>query len=122
MNSIENQLRKLQISNLLAFLFIIASIMSFYGNKKFKDFLFTNKTEDEITSRRIIMIQLIFLLLIYLYITYQYYQDYLQAKASNKNVKLSELRLIGVSFLVLGTILLIYYQYKNPTISGGDPF
>jgi len=114
--TIINELKRLKFEELLWIIFIIICILNIYGDKLEEKYIITKQQKYTNKSNKIFKITLIAVLLIYTYFFIRNYNAYKNSSLHEK--KLYKKKLLGSSFLIVGILLLIYFQFKQKSFIG----
>lgn len=104
-----NLVKRLDFENIIWICFIIISFSNIYGSKLIKKSILYNDKQAENKANKLFLKLTLLSLIIYIYFFKRNYNDY--KKTSTKNF---EIRLIGSSLILLGTLCFLYFQLNNP--------
>lgn len=107
----EELIKRLSFENLIWVSFIIISVLDIYGDELIKKNLRYNDKKALEKANKLFLGIAAFSILIYIYFLIRNYSDY--KKYKNKNY---EIRLIGSTLILIGSLCLLYFQYKNTRI------
>lgn len=113
------ELEKLDFEKIISFIFIFASVLEIIGNEYQQNFIITNNKRYKTKSNNIFITTLIITIIIYFYFLYRNISEYNYASDNDK--ELYSLRVISTILLIIGTILILYFQIKNTSFFLGDP-
>ena len=117
MNTIENEIKRLNFEDILWGIFIILSILNIVCNNLQKNYVITNDGYYEDRANDISICVLSILVLIYLYFFLRNYNMY-HNKDNPTNVDL--IKVFGSIFFIIGSICLLYFQvHSNDNFIGG---
>ena len=105
MNEKEKMIKRLSFENLIWVSFIVISLLDIYGDELLKKNLKYNDKEASKKANKLFLGITLFSILIYVYFFIRNYNDY--KKYKNKSY---EVRLIGSTFFLIGTLCLLYFQ------------
>lgn len=111
-----DKLKDIKIEDIIWVIFIILSILSIYGNYLEKIYLKTNNKEYDNTANKIFEFTLIITLIAYLYFLYRNYIIYNNIEDSKK--ELYSYKVLGTLFLVIGILILLYFQEEQKSFVG----
>ena len=118
MNTIEEEIKRLNFEDILWGIFIILSILIIVSNNLQNDYVVTNDGDYEDRANNISICVLSILVLIYLYFFIRNYNMY-NNKENSTNVDL--VKVIGSMFFVIGAICLLYFQIHSDDNFIGGP-
>ena len=101
----EETIRRLNFENWIWVTFIVVSALDIYGDELIKKSITENDKEAQTKSENLFIFLSLFSVLVYIYFLYRNYSDY--KKYHNE---LYEIRLIASGIILLGSILLLYFQ------------
>ena len=108
------KLNKIEINNIINIIFILSSILSIYGNKLIKESIYYNDLSKKQQADKIFIKITFISILIYIYFLKENYNAY-----KKKNENKYKIRLLGSTLVLIGTILIFYFQinssFDNPT-------
>lgn len=106
MNSdINKAIRRLNFENIIWFIFIIIATLDIYGDELIKKDLIYNDKISKNKAHKLFLTITIISMLLYLYFLKRNYNDY--KKYNNKSY---QIRFMGSTFILIGTICFIYFQ------------
>lgn len=112
------ELEELEFEKILWAIFIVVSALNIYGDNIQELFLQENQPEYEKESKTIFTFTITISLLIYLYFMYRNYKKVEETKQQNENTLLPSIRLFGSILIVVGVIMVLYYQINEKTPLG----
>lgn len=120
MNNTE-QVIDLNIDEFIWVVFIFLSILNICGDELEKKCIISDDNNKKELAKKIFTITVFISLLIYIYFANRNYKNIKKAKLNNGDTKLLELRFLGSILVVVGVILLLYFQINsssanNPSI------
>lgn len=98
-------IKRLSFENLIWIAFIVISILDIYGDELLKKNLKYSDKDASKKANKLFLGITLFSILIYVYFFIRNYNDY--KKYKNKSY---EVRLIGSTFFLIGTLCLLYFQ------------
>ncbi|MDO5393082.1 MAG: hypothetical protein Q4F33_00630 [Mycoplasmatota bacterium] len=101
----EETIRRLNFENWIWVTFIVVSALDIYGDELIKKSITENDKEAQTKSENLFIFLSLFSILVYIYFLYRNYSDY--KKYHNE---LYKIRLIASGIILLGSILLLYFQ------------
>jgi len=106
------EIKDLTINEWIWLVFIILSIANIYGDELE---ISTIKEEHKHNkkAKKLFLITASVSLIIYFYLTIRSYNKYKNIKQKNKDTSLFQYNLLGNIFVLVGAILLIYFNYKT---------
>lgn len=107
-NNAFDELKRLNFEDLLWITLGITSFLNVLGDYNVKEYLKTYNNTYKSTSNKIFEFTLIVTLIIYIYFLYRNYKAYQSVPNYQKNIYL--VRVWGSIFLIVGNLLLIYFQ------------
>jgi len=110
------EITRLNFEDILWGITIITGILSIIGNYCEKEYLKTNQYVFKNRANKLFEITAVVTLLIYIYFWQRNYNAY--EKCSERDKKLYLIKLLGSSFLIAGSICLIYFQFKQEDFIG----
>lgn len=110
MNDIYSKIKELEIEKILWLLFIFISALNIYSDNIQELFLLQKNQKLEKSSKKIFTFTVTISLLIYLYFGYRNYNNF---KNATEDKTLSGLRLAGSILIIVGTLLILYYDIKD---------
>lgn len=110
------ELARLNFEDIIWLVFIILSAMNIFGDTNEKEFLKTNNTNFKNNANKIFTFTLIASLFIYIYFFARNYKAFQKASETEKNLFL--IKLLGSSFLIVGVLLLIFFQVNQTSFIG----
>ena len=116
MRTIENELNRLNFEDWLFIIIITLSLVNIFSDWLQKKYLETNNREYLKESSIIFTITLIITVFVYLYFVKRNYNLY--KDSSPENITIYKIKLLGSILLVIGVILLIYFQINDPNFIG----
>lgn len=111
-----SELKRLKFENIIWAIFIFISALNILGDFNSEKFVLTKNKQYENNSNYIFEFTLIVTLFIYIYFFSRNYKFYQKAPDEEKNLYL--IKVLGSSFLIVGIILLIYFQTKQTDFIG----
>lgn len=116
--SVNKEINRLELENLLWLLFIVASILNIFADKMQEEYLKTNDPRKEEQAKEIYIFVLVLTMILYLYFANRNYNFLKEAQRNNQDTNLLMLRFIGSVFLIIGVSLILYYQVNSKNSSG----
>lgn len=113
---IEEDLKRLNFENQLWLIFSLLCLLNISGDNEEIDYLKTNNINSKNKSDQIFKFTLIVTLLIYIYFFNRNVKFY--NKAHNNQKQLYKIKVFGSLFLIIGIILLIYFQNNQNNFPG----
>lgn len=113
---IEEDLNRLNFENQLWLIFSLLCLLNISGDNEEIDYLKTNNINSKNKSDQIFEFTLIVTLLIYIYFFNRNVKFY--NKAHNNQKQLYKIKVFGSLFLIIGIILLIYFQNNQNNFPG----
>ena len=101
-------IRRLNFENLIWIVIIIISLFDIYGDELIKKNLRYNDKIALKKANKLFLNITIFSILIYIYFFMRNYSDYKRYKNESY-----EVRLVGSTFILIGTLCFLYFQIKN---------
>lgn len=108
----DSELKRLDFENTLFILFIFLCLINIDANNKTKEYVKTNDINFKNEADNMFILTITVSIFIYLYYFNRNYNAY--KNASKRNKKLLEVKVYGSLLLVIGAVLLLYFQ-KNQT-------
>lgn len=105
------ELNRLKFENIIWGIFIFLSTLNIIGDINSEKFILTKDKVYEKKSNYIFEFTLIVTLFIYIYFFSRNYKAYQKISDNEKHLYL--IKVLGSSFLIVGIILLIYFQTKQ---------
>lgn len=121
MNRKEFEIQELNFEKFLAILFIIASVLNYYGDSIQQNFLKYSNPQDEKKAKTLFVIALIITIVAYLYFIKRDKDNVLYATLTNGNVRLEQVRLFASILILVGFLIILYYFIVKPTPIGSPP-
>lgn len=104
MNNKEEMIKRLNFENLIWMAFIIVSALDIYGDELLKKNIMYNDKEAQKKATNLFVGIAYFSVLVYVYFLARNYKDYKKYKTKNY-----EIRLLGSTFILIGSICLLYF-------------
>lgn len=104
-NDVDNMVKRLNFENLIWVAFIIISALDIYGDELLKKEVLYHDQKAKEKANKLFLGLSAFSILIYIYFFIRNYNDY--KKYHNKSY---EIRLIGSTLILAGTLCLLYFQ------------
>ena len=111
------ELERLNIEDFIYILFIILSIINILGDNNQKKYLYTNDMSYQNKANNYFTFTIIIVIFIYLYYLSRNYNLYLLSD----NKELLSIKVLGSTFLLIGTLCLLYFQLNNKENFIGTP-
>lgn len=111
--NIDEQIKKLNIENLIWVINIAISIFNIYGDELIKDSIRKKDMRKDLLAKKVFSIILIVTLIIYIYFFKRNYND-LEKHKTDKKYKV---RLLGSVFAIASILCFLYFQLKSRTVS-----
>lgn len=108
MNNNQEKIKDLNIDELIRVVFILIAIANIFGDELEKKYYNKNDLESEIKAKKIFIVIVAITLAIYIYLAFKSYKSI--KKSTGYQKKLLETRHIGVILIILGTIILLYFE------------
>lgn len=105
MRNNDELIRRLSFENIIWLIFIIVSALDIYGDELIKKSVRENDVNAQRKSENLFLFVSLVSILVYIYFLYRNYSDY--KKYRNK---LYEIRLFASCLILIGTLLLFYFQ------------
>lgn len=118
MNEKLEELNELEIEKILWLIFLFLSALNIYGDNIQELFIKSNNQSLEQESKKIFLFTIAISLGIYIYFTYAHYKDFKKTEYQTEEYNLSLIRLIGNILVVVGVILVLYYEIKEANPQG----
>lgn len=112
----EETIKRLKFENILWLTFVGLSLLNIFGDNTEREFIETNDKQFQERSNRIFLFTLEVTFFIYLYFLIRNYRAL--KSAAKKDKQLYTIKVLGSVFLILGIILLIYFQRKQTNFTG----
>lgn len=116
MNQIVSEIKRLNFERAIWIVFILLSLLNIAGDDYDELYLKTNHSCYKSKSNYIFTFTLIIGIYIYLYFLTRNISIYALEQSDNKS--LLGIKVIGSLFLLLGSILLLYFQKKQTNFTG----
>lgn len=116
MRTIEEELNRLNFEDWLFIIVIALATTNIFCNQLQKKYLESQNKDYLITASTIFIIGLIISVFVYLYFVERNYNLYKESSKENK--VLFKIKLLGSILLVVGILLLIYFQINDPNLIG----
>lgn len=116
MDTLNNDLERLDFENIIWIIFIVLAILNISGDNLLKDFIVTNDKSEESYANKIFLFVLVISLFIYIYFFIRNYNAFENANENEKNIFV--IKLLGSALLIAGIICLIYFQSKQVDFVG----
>ncbi len=116
METVEEEIRRLNFEDLLLIVFIILSTLNMFGNQNEKIYVQTKDNVYKNRANRIFEFTIIVTLIIYLYFFKRNYDSYNGVSEDKKG--LYRVKVFGSLLLIVGTICLFYFQKKQTSFIG----
>lgn len=110
-NNAFDELKRLNFEDLLWITLGITSFLNVLGDYNIKEYLKTSDNTYKSTSNKIFEFTLFVTLIIYIYFFYKNYQTY--KTVNNYQKKIYLVRVLGSIFLIVGKIMLLYFQENS---------
>lgn len=107
----KEEIERLHFENIIWVIFAILAFLNILGDNNSINYLNTNNKEFKTNSDNIFKFTLICTLLIYLYFFNRNIKSY--QKVTQNNKELYKVKVYGSLFLIIGILLLIYFQKKE---------
>lgn len=107
----DSELKKLDFENALFILFIFLCFTNIDANNKTKEYIKTGDVNFKKEANDMFVLTISVSIFIYLYYFNRNYNIYKNASKNNK--KLLEVKVYGSLLLVIGAVLLLYFQKKQ---------
>lgn len=105
---------KININSIINTIFILSSLLSLYGNKLIKESIYYNDLSRKERADKIFIKITFISILIYIYFLKENYNE-----LKKKNEEKYKIRVLGSTLILIGTILIFYFQinssFDNPT-------
>lgn len=111
-----NELERLNFEDFLWIVFAILCIANIYGDYNDKEYLKTHNQSYQTTSNKVFEFTLKVTFFIYVYFLIRNYKFY--EKVPEKDKQLYFIKVLGSSFLLAGSICLIYFQTTENSFIG----
>lgn len=112
----KDEIKRLNFEDFLLIIFICLSILNIIGDYLMKDYLKYNNINSKNKSKKIFDFTLSITILIYLYFVIRNYNSYKNIDESKK--QLYSIKLFGSILIIVGSILLFYFQKKENSFIG----
>ena len=109
--NISKEINRLNFENIIWIIFAILSIANIIGDNNEKHFLQTYNHDYKDNANHIFELTITFTLIIYIYFLMRNYNAF--SKCSYKEKSLYAIKVLGSSFLIAGSICLLYFQFKQ---------
>lgn len=116
MNILDDDLKRLNFEDIVFVILIVITIMNIYANQLQKKYIKDKDISSQIEANKIYLFVLVVGLILYFYFLYRNYHSY--KNASDEDKELFIYKVLGSSFIVAGTICLIYFQVNDPNFIG----
>lgn len=116
METVEEEIRRLNFEDLLLIVFIISSTLNMFGNQNEKIYVQTKDNVYKNRANRIFEFTIIVTMIIYLYFFKRNYDSYNGVSEDKKG--LYRVKVFGSLLLIVGTICLFYFQKKQTSFIG----
>lgn len=116
MDDINEELKRLNIENLIWIIFIILSLLSILGNYDERMYLKEKNSYYKDQANKIFEFSLVVTFFIYLYFFTRNYEAYNNATIEQK--ELYQIKVIGTLFLIAGILCSLYFQQKQTNFFG----
>lgn len=116
MRNKENEINRLNFEDWLFIIIIVLTIVNIFSDQLQKKYILTNNKKYIEKSTELFIITLIIAIFIYLYFVKRNYNLYKQSSKENK--MLFGIKLLGSILIVVGTILLLYFQINDSDFIG----
>lgn len=114
METVQNEINRLNFEDWIFIFFIVASLLNIYGDNLLKKYLTKNDIEDKEKADEVFTIVIIISIFLYLYFVKRNFKFYIEGEEQEKNVL--SIKLIGSLLLLAGAILLLIFQLKDSDI------
>lgn len=111
MDDIISKINELEFEKILWLIFIFVAALNIYGDNLEELFITTNDNSKEQTAKKIFTFTVTISLLIYLYFGYRNYR-YTKNTSGNEHT-LACIRFAGSVLIIVGTLLILYYDIKD---------
>lgn len=101
----EETIRRLSFENWVWFAFIVVSAVDIYGDELIKKGIREHDEKEQKKAESLFLFVILVSILIYVYFFYRNYKDYKKYQS-----ELYYERLVASAFILLGTIMLLYFQ------------
>lgn len=105
MRNDDELIKRLNFENIIWLTFIVVSALDIYGDELIKKSVRENDTNSQRKSENLFLFVSLISILVYIYFLYRNYSDY--KKYENK---LYGIRLLASCLILVGTLLLFYFQ------------
>ena len=116
MKNIDDEFNRLNFEEWLLIILIAVTIFNIISNNLQKLYLKTNDRKYLKNASLMFIITLSITIIIYLYFVNRNYKVYKNSNKKNKNIY--KIKLIGSILIVVGVILLLYFQINDPEFIG----
>ena len=116
-----NEIKDLQIDEIIWVVFIFLSLINIFGDECKKDYYVKNDDQREELSRKIFLFTLFVSFIVYIYIAYIKYKRLKHCYDNNLDSSCAEARMFGSILVVIASFIFLYCQIKesnpvNPSI------
>ena len=111
-----NEIARLNFEDFLWGVFIILGVLSILGNYYEKEYIKNNDYQFKNSANKVFEFTAVITLLIYIYFWTRNYNAYQSCSPNAK--RLFFIKLLGSSFLIAGSLCLIYFQFKQEDFVG----
>lgn len=111
MSNIQNELDRLNFEDWIFIIFIAVAALNIYGDNLLKKYIKENNKYYENKANEIFIITIFITILIYIYFLKRNYNFYVSATPERKNML--SVKVLSSIFLLIGAILLLYFQIKD---------
>lgn len=111
MNDILSKIKELEFEKILWLIFIFLAALNIYGANIQELFLINNDNNLEETPKKIFTFTVAISLLIYLYFGYRNYKYVKLSTSVKKNLAI--IRFAGSILIIIGTLLILFYDIKD---------
>lgn len=110
-----NKINELKIDEYIWIIFIILSTLNIMGDESEKKYYITNDINEDKKAKEIFTFTVAVSFILYLYFAKRNYQTVKKLRKYNCDSSLHEIRLIGSIFIVIGVLLVLYFQINDNT-------
>lgn len=113
-----SEIAELNFEKILWGIFIFISALNIYGDNIQQLFLIDHNPSNEEKAKDIFIFTLVISILIYIYFAYRNFNNIKKAKQNNIDITIYNIRFIGSIFIVVGVIMVLYFEVKEETPIG----